>query len=268
MLVRAHDLKRCFGAPFRLDSGPCSQNSVVPLVEWSFFCSLEPVRKIYVSICSEELAYFARALTHRTSVEFRSCVLCSDKINAFVCPIPMRPLRSRAEIDRYITAIHEAAHAFVAHKSEFFEIKEPAIRFPGGGSGYLALAHLGPKIYQPGLEKRHAREMVKIGYAGFHGQNLLDKLTLLTVLDTPEAGCGDDFIKIKNVAMQTSITDELQSLFQESQKIVADNEDTIHALADVIYESKGNVPRADLLAVLKPAPKGFFGRIGALFGKP
>lgn len=165
---------------------------------------------------------------------------------------------SEPQLLRYITALHEAAHAFVAHKAEHWKINDPAVTFPGPGTGHLARAHFGPRVMQPSLTKEHVREYVKIGFAGLHGQNLIDQRSLLSVLSSRLAGCEDDLLAIEEKAKAAGIEDEIESLMRQSLDLVTENAQTIRELADVIYNSTSDVPQADLLKVLgavsKPEP--------------
>ncbi|MHA6828329.1 hypothetical protein ACQUJV_19170 [Ralstonia pseudosolanacearum] len=162
---------------------------------------------------------------------------------------------SEPQLLRYITALHEAAHTFVAHKAEHWKINDPAVTFPEAGTGHLARAHFGPKMMQPNLTKEHVREFIKIGFAGAHGQNLIDQHLLLSVLSSGLAGCEDDLLAIEEKAQAAGIEHEIENLMQQSLDLVRDNAQTIHALADVIYNATSNVSRADLLKVLGAASK-------------
>lgn len=148
---------------------------------------------------------------------------------------------TKPELLRYITALHEAAHAFVAHRSEHFKISDPAVTFPHSSTGHLARAHFGPKVKQPNMEKAHARDFIRIGYAGLHGQNLIAKHTLMSVLSSPVAGCEDDVSRVEEVAGALGIEDECDNLMKQSFDLVNGNSEIIHALADVIYNAGGNV---------------------------
>lgn len=154
------------------------------------------------------------------------------------------------QLCRYITALHEAAHAFVVHKSEHWTIKDPAVTFHAPSSGHVARAHFGPKVMQPNMTKEYAREYIKIGYAGLAGQNLIGENTLVTALGSRVAGCDDDLSMIEEQAKAAGIEDELDSLMDESFGLVQGNAKTIHALADAIYSATSDVSQADLLKVL------------------
>jgi hypothetical protein len=164
----------------------------------------------------------------------------------------------QSQLLRYITALHEAAHTFVAHKSEHWKINDPAVTFPHSSTGHIARAHFGPKVMQPKMTNEHVREFIKIGFAGVHGQNLLEERSLLSVLSSTVAGCEDDFSEIEKKAKAADIEHEVENLMQQSLDLVNGNAQTIHALADIIYNATSNVSRADLLKVLgsdsKPEP--------------
>ncbi|MEM5327396.1 hypothetical protein VSR34_12425, partial [Paraburkholderia sp. JHI2823] len=157
---------------------------------------------------------------------------------------------------RYITALHEAAHTFIAHHSRHWQVLEPAVTFPAANTGHLARAHFGPKVKRPKMRKKDAREFIKIGYAGLHGQNLIGQGTLLSVMSTSDAGCEDDFAAVDRVARASGIaTAEKEKLFLDSAEIILKNAQTIHALANVISSSDRDIRRADLFAVLGPSPR-------------
>lgn len=190
------------------------------------------------------------------------------------------------QLCRYITALHEAAHAFVAHKSERWTIKDPAVTFPAPNSGHVARAHFGPKVMLPKMTKEYAREYIKIGYAGLAGQNLIGEDTLVMALGSRVAGCDDDLSMIEEQAKAAGIEDELDYLMNESFGLVLGNAETIYALAEAIYAATGDVPQANLLKVLgagsnpgsvSPSPdalpdiprvsKGASGWLKSFFGK-
>lgn len=180
-------------------------------------------------------------------------------INVFatLCPMSTRAF-DQSQLLRYITALHEAAHAFVAHKSEHWKINDPTVTFPHSSTGHLARAHFGPKVMQPNMTKEHVREFIKIGFAGVHGQNLIEERLLLSVLSSTMAGCEDDFSEIEKKAKAAGIEHEVEHLMQQSLDLVNGNSQAIHALADVIYSATSNVSRAASLKVLgsdfKPEP--------------
>jgi hypothetical protein len=159
----------------------------------------------------------------------------------------IRPL-DQSQLPRYITALHEAAHTFVAHRSEHFKINDPAVTFPG--TVHVARAHFGPKVMQPYMTKEQAREFIKIGFAGVHGQNLIHDRSQLSVLSDPTAGCEDDFAAINEKAKAAGIEHEVDNLMQQSFDLVNGDSQTVQALADVIYSASGSVSRDDLLKVL------------------
>ncbi|MGX0134488.1 hypothetical protein [Cupriavidus metallidurans] len=162
---------------------------------------------------------------------------------------------SPKQLSEYITALHEAAHSFVAHTSTHWQIADPAVTFPPSSTGHLARAHFGPRLKRPTPPtKDEVREFVKIGWAGTHGQNLLEERVLLSVLDSVTAGCEDDEAAIELWLNNAGMEDEFNDLLEDSYRLVRQNAEAIFELADVIYASTGDVSRADVLKVLGPAP--------------
>lgn len=218
----------------------------------------------------------------RVSVSARAGII---KVFATLCPMSTRTF-NQSQLLRYITALHEAAHTFVAHQSEHWKINDPAVTFPHSSTGHLARAHFGPKVMQSEMTKEHVREFIKIGFAGVHGQNLIEERLLLSVLSSTAAGCEDDFSEIQKKAEAAGIEHEVENLMQQSLDLINVNFQTIHALADVIYNATSNVSRADLLKVLgsdskpesalpRPNPlpdrplacKGLFGWFKSIFNR-
>ncbi|MFS2139926.1 hypothetical protein [Duganella sp. Dugasp56] len=157
---------------------------------------------------------------------------------------------NHAQLSRYITALHEAAHAFVVHRSEHWQINDPAVTFPDPSTRHLARAHFGPKEKQSLWTKEKTREFVKIGFAGVHGQNLIEEEMLLSVLTSTTAGCEDDIASVDDQAHAVGIEAEVDDLLIESFDLVTNNQEDIHKLAQVIYNATTNVSRADLLKAL------------------
>lgn len=178
---------------------------------------------------------------------------------------------TKTELIEYATALHEAAHAFVAHQSRLFKVNDPAVSFPPASTGHLARAHFGPKVMVPTMTTDHVREFVIIGAAGLYGQCLVGERTLLQVYESVAAGCDDDFEAIREKLLAVRLEDELEALTKKSEQLVTGNRDTIMRLADVIYYSKGNVSQAEVLAVFDPsqppAPAPRRGILARLLGR-
>lgn len=156
---------------------------------------------------------------------------------------------NQEEIERWVTAYHEAGHAIATYHSRFFEITEPAIKLSSASAGNLAEAGLrGPR--RDLWTADHAREFSMISFGGYVGQMMLEQLR--PGLQTKQEGCHGDYQEMMNALQSFGIFDEHEDHLSNCIKIIHPRVKELERLADLIFRSTADIPKADVLGILEP----------------
>ena len=155
----------------------------------------------------------------------------------------MIPRKQPEKLKHYITCLHEAAHILVTYRSTNWMLRDPCVVFPRDNPEHLARTKFGPKNKELGWTKDVAREYVKLGMAGYFGQNLIDNSA---VLSEPGAGCEDDREFIEERLRLSGLEQERMTLARECKALVLQDQEVIFSIAEVIYNSRDDV-RLDVI---------------------
>lgn len=153
---------------------------------------------------------------------------------------------NQQEMDKWTTAYHEAGHAIVIHQSLFFDLKDPAILLTGAAQGNLAQAAIsGPA--RSSWTADVARDFSVISFGGYVAQSMLESLR---GWKCPQEGCHEDYRMMTEALNQFGIYGEHPAHLNKCIEIIYPQIDKLKELAEVIFKSDVDVPKADVLAVL------------------
>lgn len=156
---------------------------------------------------------------------------------------------SQEEIEKWVTAYHEAGHVIATYHRRLFEFTEPAIKLSSASAGNLAEAGLrGPGRDQ--WTAAHAREFAMISFGGYVGQTMLEVLRPGWI--TNQDGCHGDYEKMADALRRFGILHERPDHLSECAKIIHTRIEELNQVAGLIFRSTADIPKADVLAILEP----------------
>lgn len=158
---------------------------------------------------------------------------------------------TQEDIDKWVTSYHEAGHIIATYHSRLFELTDPAIRLSGASIGNQAEAGLRGAVRQQWTVE-HAREFAMISFGGYVGQQILEELW--PGLKTRQEGCNDDYEKMTNALQSFGIIEELQDHLSKCAAIIHPRLEELKQLANLIFQSHADVPKAEVLSILEPSP--------------